>query len=128
MSHQVKIATQFKVENFDSLKTAFNRLGWQVVESAESRTYGSGKQSYPFVAVNPDTCGYNVHDIGMSLGPELVELTSDMYGGSIEKSLGNDLGKLKQEFAATVIENHFYGAVVSREVLENQDMYVTVNL
>jgi hypothetical protein len=128
MSHQVKIATQFKVENFDSLKTAFSRLGWQVVENANSRTYAGGTQQYPYVAVNPATTGLHIHDIGMTLGNELVDLTTDLYGGSIEQSLGKDLGKLKQEFAAAVIENHFYGAVINREILENQDMYLTVNL
>lgn len=127
MSHQVKVNVQFKVENFESLKTAFSRLGWNVVENGSSRTY-TNNMTYPWVAVNPDTTGNHVHDIGMSLGEEFVDMTTDLYGGSIEKSLGTDLCKLKQEFAATVIENHFYGSVINREVRENNDMYLTVTL
>lgn len=126
MSHQVKVNVQFKVENFDALKTAFSKLGWNVVENANSRTY-TGTTAFPLVAVNPDT-DKHVHDIGMSLGQEFVDMTTDFYGGSIEKTLGQELGKLKQEFAAAVIEKHFFGAVISREERENSDLYLTVNI
>lgn len=113
MSHTVKIEVQFKAAEMPQLTKAFQVFGWTVVNSASARQYTGRSETYPMVAVNPDK-GTSGYDIGMRIKGENVELFSDFYGGSIERSLGAKLAGLKQEYAAAVVEDSYPNATVTR--------------
>lgn len=130
MSHTVKIQTKFT--QLDALKKAFEHFGWAIVENKTARTYaGDPKKNevYPMVAVNPSTNQDRLFDLGIRVAETgEVEVFGDLWGGSIASSLGNNLDKLRGEYAYRVIEQKFTyeGASVFRT--ENQDgsMDVTV--
>jgi hypothetical protein len=119
MSHTVKIAVQFKTSEVAQLKKALEVKGWALEENATSRQYaGRVEGPYRYVAKNPSNEG-NAYDIGINVKGENLELLSDFYGGSIEKSLGANLQGLKQEFAAAVIEDEYPNATITR-TLDNE--------
>lgn len=124
MSHTVKIAVQFKTSEFSQLTTAFKALHWGVIANGTARQY-SGTKSYPFVAVNPDKTQQG-YDIGIVKGEKEVNLFSDFYGGSVECTLGRDLNKLKQEFAAAVIENEFENSSIARSTDQHGNLMLEV--
>lgn len=130
MSHTVKIQTKFK--QLDALKKAFEHFGWTITENAKARTYSydsTANKKYDFVAVNPSQDGSMTFDLGITQAENgELELFGDMWGGSIAKTLGTGLDKLKQEYAYRVIEQKYAyeGASVFREV--NQDGTQTVNV
>lgn len=107
MSHTVKIKTQFK--QADSLKAAFQAMGWTIKEKSCIRTYPGDEKAgtvYDFVAINPDRSNTS-YDIGVNEGGEELAVHCDFFGGSIAKSLGIDLVKLKDEYACQVIEQKY---------------------
>jgi len=112
MSHTVKVKVEFKVTELPQLSTALKALGWHLVENAEARQY-NGRKTYRWVAINPDksTSGY---DVGISQKGEQLELYTDFYNGSVERTLGAHLCKLKQEFAVAVVEDEFPNANIIR--------------
>ena len=118
MSHTVKIQTKFKNENFTAFKRALEHHGWTMKENSKARTYpGDPAQntSYPFVAVNPESNGY---DVGLRIENGDIEVYCDFYGGSIAKTLGADLNELRKEYAYRVIEERLVneGYSVARTV------------
>ena len=113
MSHTVKIQVTFKAAELPQLNKAFVVLGWTVANNTSARQYTGRSETYPMVAVNPDK-GASGYDIGMRIKGENVEMFSDFYGGSIERSLGPALAKLKQEYAAAVVEDSYPNASVTR--------------
>lgn len=125
MSHTVKIEVKYKVAELPILFKAFTNLGWTVVHEAQAREYGGRRKSYAHVAVNPGTESTS-YDIGMTEVAGNVELYSDFYGGSIVSSLGADLRKLKQEFAACVVEDEFQNATVTRTVGADGNLLIEV--
>jgi hypothetical protein len=132
MSHTVKIQTQFKQIN--PLKRAFEHFGWKIVENSKARTYsGDPKQNdkYQFVAVNPDLGTDRVFDVGINVNANgEIDVYGDMWGGSISKSLGSNLDKLRQEYAYRVIEEKYTyeGASVFRTANQDGTMTVDVDL
>jgi hypothetical protein len=126
MSHTVKIQTKFKNENFNAFRRALEHHGWTLKENDKARTYpGDPAQhtNYPFVAVNPQANGY---DIGLRVEEGDISVFCDFYGGSITKTLGQDLNELRKEYAFRVIEERLAneGYSVSRTI--NQDGTVDV--
>ena len=104
MSHTVKIAAQFKTEHLNSFKRALETFGWKLDENAKMRTYGGNSStSYSTVAVNPN----NGYDIGIQFNEKTgeMECMGDFYDGSIAKTLGNNLDKLKQEYSCCLAED-----------------------
>lgn len=127
MSHTVKIKTKFT--QFDSLKKALDKLGWKIKENAKIRTYPGdsvGQKTWQYVGVNPE----NGYDVGLEVNKTTgeIEVYGDFYGGTIAKTLGNDLNVLKQQYAAQVIEDEYAweGYNVNVEKLKNGDWEVTV--
>lgn len=101
MSHSVKIQTQFK--DLSILKATFKKLGWEIKENSRMKSYHNNDgRVYPLVAVNPNGYGY---DIGLIPNDNEIETVTDLYGGSVEASLGRGLCKLKQGYAQGVIES-----------------------
>ncbi len=130
MSHTVKIQTKFTQLN--ALKKAFEHFGWSIVENAKARTYsGDPKQhdKYAYVAINPDKSTDRVFDVGVNVGANgELEVFCDMWGGSIARSLGENMNKLRQEYAYRVIEEKYAyeGASVFRT--ENADGTIDVSV
>ncbi|NBQ70328.1 MAG: hypothetical protein EBU46_16440 [Nitrosomonadaceae bacterium] len=117
MSHTVKIKTQFK--QIGPLKDAFRAMGWTIKEKSKIRTYPGDPKSnevYDFVAVNPDKNASYAYDVGINESGEELSVHCDFFGGSIAKTLGSDLIKLKDEYACQVIEQKYAyeGAAVFR--------------
>ena len=130
MSHTAQIRNEFKVSEFSNLEKAFKHFGWNIVQNQVPRSYyNQEKRSFQHVAINPDTSS-NAYDIGLELGSDgQVKLFTDYYGGSVERTLGRDLGNLKQEYAYRVTEDEYaWSGQVSRTVDENGVMNVEVAL
>jgi len=114
MSHTVKINVKFKTTEFKQLTKAFSQLGWTINQNAHARQYSGTSPVYQHVAVNPEK-GSRGYDIGITPLPTgELDLKSDFYGGSIEKSLGKDLNKLRQEFAVALVEDEWPNATITR--------------
>jgi hypothetical protein len=126
MSHSVKLDAKFKIDQKDSLRRAFENLGWSLKENSTARTYSydeAKSTKYPLVAVNPQSNGY---DLGLQFNDKTgeIEVIGDFYGGSVAASLGQNLDRLKQENQACVFEDHFayFGYSTTRNVLENGEI------
>lgn len=107
MSHTVKIKTEFK--NWDTLVKTFNQLKWTIQTKAKLlRTYPSDPAKgklYDYIAVNPDTHGY---DVGIEVDAEgNISLHCDFFGGSIARTLGNQMCTLKKEYVINVTKENF---------------------
>jgi hypothetical protein len=128
MSHTVKINSSFKTEHTNALKRALENFGWSLKENSKINTYPSDpgrNKVYPMIMQNPK--GY---DIGLLFNEQTgeIELYGDFFDGSIQKSLGNNIDKLKQEYSCCVAEDQlaYMGYSTSRAV--NQETgEVTVN-
>lgn len=126
MSHTVEVKVKFKKDQAPALQKAFLSLGWQWKENSTMKEYsGQGRKQFRYVAVNPNRSSY---DVGFDIqNDELVPFT-DLWGGSVEATLGKDFCKLKQEHSFNVIKDHYeaIGAMVSREVINGKQV-VTVD-
>ena len=119
MSHTVKIPAKFRIDQLESFKRALSAFGWTTKEKSTIRTYPSDNARhtvYDLIAVNPQS-GYDLGLVFNQKSGEL-EVMGDFYDGSIGKTLGNGLEKLKQEYSLAVIEDKFAfeGFVATREV------------
>lgn len=105
MSHTVKINTSFKTEHMQSFKRAVESFGWSLKDNSKINTYPSDpgrNKVYPMIMQNPG--GY---DIGLLFNEQTgeIELYGDFFDGSIQKTLGSNIDKLKQEYSCAVIED-----------------------
>jgi len=131
MSHTVKIATKFT--QLDCLKKAFEHFGWEIKEKSKIRTYQYDEKAdtvYDFIAVNPGKEGSLTFDLGIKPNENgELQIYGDMWGGSVGKTLGTDLEKLKQEYAYNVIEQVYSQNMtgITREIV-NDNIMVTVDL
>lgn len=128
MSHTVEVKTKFKQEQVHALKKALEHLNWQWEENTTMKEYsGQGTKKFRYVGKNPNRQSY---DVGFEVDKDgnLTPYT-DLWGGSVEATLGKDFSKLKQEYGFRVIEDHYeaLGAMVSRE-WTGQTMQVTVDM
>lgn len=115
MSHAVEITTSFS--NWEALNKALAKLGWGMKENSKIRTYPSdpkGRETYEYVAVNPSSTGYDM-GVKVDLQNGKIAFIWDSYGGSIERSLGKDFVKLKVEYAAALVEEHYDEVSVEEE-------------
>jgi hypothetical protein len=98
MSHSVNIKTQFK--NISNLLKQFEKAGWVITYDAKCNTYPSDPRKdelHRYVAVNPAKGGY---DVGIDIdGENNAYFVCDFFGGSIERSLGQNMKKIKQGYA-----------------------------
>ena len=98
MSHSVDIKTQFK--NLNNLLSQFEKAGWTIVTGAKLNTYPSDprrEEIHQYVAKNPQAGGY---DVGVNVDAEgNTYFVCDFFGGSIERSLGENMKNVKQGYA-----------------------------
>lgn len=106
MSHTVAIKTQFN--NWEAFKTALAKLNWTIKEKSKINTYPSdpGRNTiYDNIAVNAQRGGYDMGIVVNEKGE--ISLHYDPYGGSIYRTLGQDLAKLKQQYVVAVTEQYY---------------------
>lgn len=121
MSHTVKLSTQFK--NINDVKEAFKAMGWQIRENTKMKTYSSDPQRekvWPFVAVNPRG-GFDLAIVPNDTTGE-IEIHGDTYDRGIEQQLGNNLAKLKQQYALAVVRRTYGDVEV--EVAPNGEILI----
>jgi len=103
MSHSVNIKTQFK--KVDIVLDVFNRLGWAIKEKEKCRTYYSDPSRndiHDYVAINPTDKGF---DVGIDLNEQNEAFfTCDFFDTSIERQLGKNLQKVKQNYSLAQIK------------------------
>lgn len=116
MSHTVKVQTSFTLEQIDQLKSALEILGWSLATNAQCRQYAGRSTQYPWVAVNPDKSS-NAYDVGIKTEAAVTDeegyvstplaMETDFYGGSVGRTLGDNMASLKVEFAEQAIRDSF---------------------
>ena len=98
MSHSVDIKTQFK--NLGNLLSQFEKAGWTIVQNQKLHTYYSDprrEEIHQYVAKNPQAGGY---DVGVNVDQDgNAYFVCDFFGGSIERSLGENMKSIKQGYA-----------------------------
>jgi len=94
MSHFSQVQTQ--ITNIEALKAAVKALGFELQENAVVRGYGSQTTTAQLVIKLPGKydCGFNYNQATKS-----YTAVADFYDNHVEKHLGKDLSKLKQEYA-----------------------------
>jgi hypothetical protein len=116
MSHSVNIITQFK--NLKNLLNQFVKAGWTIKQNDVCRTFASDPRKnevHAYVAVNPEERGY---DVGINLDKSgNAYFVCDFFGGSIERSLGAGMHKVKQGYALDEI----------KEFMHSEDLEYDVN-
>lgn len=126
MSHFIKIDIKIKATEKECLFKALTTLKWEVVENAIPRSFERSGKHYTFVGVNPDT-STSGYDVGMEEVDGFIVLATDYYGGSVEKTLGRDMGLLKQQFAAEVIQEQYWGSQIS-QTMEDGNLILEVTV
>lgn len=127
MSHSVKIECKFK--SFNALRKVFENTGWTIQQDTVAKTYfydPSKNTVYPYVAVNPNTVGY---DLGLRINPNgEIEVFGDFFDPSLAAQLGENLSYLKQQYSKQVIEDTYVneGYAVVYENLKNGSVKVTL--
>lgn len=125
MSHTVAIKTIFRHKK--GLFKAFEALGWKIAENRTCRTYPSDpKRSvvYDYIAVNPQTNGY---DIGLTKNGDTYELNCDFFDRSIENQLGGrEFVNLKKQYVMKTAEIEI-GEVEIMEQLADGSLIIEVD-
>ena len=129
MSHSAKIQTKFL--NLNALTKAFETYGWKIIQKAKARLYAYDPKRddvYDYVAVNPQKEG-QAFDLGINVKENgELDVYGDFWGGSIEASLGSNLGKLRGEYAYRVMEEKFAFEGATVFCTQNQDGTRTVDV
>lgn len=111
MSHFVTIKTQIK--DIEALKSACSELGLAVLQSAKARGYGGSEVQADHVIrlKGPFDVALNREKTGT------FALSTDWWGGHVEKEIGKDYSKLIQLYAVhkTIREARKKGHLVKRQ-------------
>lgn len=103
---------------------AFNKLGWQVVTKAKTRTWGSNSDRnkiYEWVAKNPND-GYDLGIVRDAKGNLTIEGDTSMMGQDVWNCLGTGFEKLKQEYSLENLSawaSQFTDSAFTREATVN---------
>lgn len=129
MSHTEDIKTQFYTSEFKNLTKAFEKLGWKIVQNQGVRSYhGQEKRTFDYVALNPKS-GSDAYDVGISNGNDVFSLHTDYFGGSVASTLGENMSKLKQEYAYALAEDEYaWSGQIERTMDANGDILVDITL
>ena len=93
MSHFATVETQ--IRDIAALRAACAEMGFTLNENAEARGYGSNKTHGDFVIRLKGP-----YDIAVNRQPDGgFGLTTDWWGGHVEKEAGKDYGRLLQLYA-----------------------------
>ncbi len=107
-----------------SLFKALAELGWTIVTNAKCNTYPYDPKRetiHQYVARNPLQGGY---DVGFNITPDEIVATTDFYGGSVARGLGQDFCKLKTKYIMKVAEEAGYEEMQILEQMADGSMVV----
>lgn len=122
MSHFATVETQ--VRDAAALKNACAELGLQVLDNAVARGYGSNSAKGDLVIRLQGP-----YDIALNRQPDgNYGLTTDWWGGHVEKEVGKDYGKLLQLYAVhkAQIEARKKGLTCRRQALGDGSVKLTI--
>lgn len=126
MSHQTNIGFEPAATpaSIKALEQAATQLGCTLVKGGEGRVWGGRMQSAEYVIKVPNAN----FDILVNTQNKKLVMTTDFYDGSVEKALGNGMGRLKQEHAVaiSIAQAKAKGLAVVRKVCGNGDIKLTV--
>ena len=125
MSHSVNIKTQFK--HSENLLNQFVKLGWVIKNNTTCVTYPTDPRKdevHQYVAKNPNK-GYDV-GINFDVSGDAY-FVCDFFDGSIERSLGKNLSKVKQGYSLDELKKFFHEEDMEYNVnqLETGELVIT---
>lgn len=98
MSHLTEVKTEFK--DAEALKKAAQELGFSWQANAECRFWNDQSKKFDYVIKLKGP-----YDVGVRCKPSgELALEADLHAGYVEKELGNNLERLKQQYAAEKIK------------------------
>ncbi len=122
MSHFATVETQ--VRDAAALKNACAEMGLEVMENAVARGYGSNSIKGDLVIRLKGP-----YDIALNRQPTgSFGLTTDWWGGHVEREVGKDYGRLLQLYAVhkAQIEARRKGLTVRRQALGDGSVKLTI--
>lgn len=125
MSHTVKIPVMYRVSERPQLYRALAKLGWEVRSDNQFRSYAGNLPAQGDVAVNPDTSGQG-YDVDIRTEGEFLGLYTDLWGGSVEKTLGHAMSLLSQRFVAEVVASEYPTAEITEELDNRGNLLLNV--
>jgi hypothetical protein len=122
MSHFTTIETQ--IRDIEALKGACSELGLSMLQNGKARGYGGNMHQGEHVIVlkGPFDIALNRQATGA------YQLTTDWWGGHVEKEVGAKYGRLLQLYGVwkTATEATRKGCMVTRRPLNNGSIRVTI--
>ena len=122
MSHFATVNTQ--IRDLEALGKACGELGITVLKNAEARGYGSNHRRGDAVLRLKGP-----YDIAVNKQPDgTYGLTTDWWGGHVEKEVGTNYGRLLQLYAVhkAQIEARKKGMTVRRQSLKDGGIKLTI--
>jgi hypothetical protein len=121
MSHWTKIETQ--IRDAAALREACGELGLELLENTQARGYGDNRITADLVIRLKGP-----YDIALQRGGSGYGLTTDWWGGHVEKEVGKDYGRLLQLYGVhkTRLEARRKGFMVQRRTLGDGSIKLTI--
>lgn len=121
MSHWTKIETQ--IRDAAALREACGELGLELLENTQARGYGDNRINADLVIRLKGP-----YDIALQRGGSGYGLTTDWWGGHVEKEVGKDFGRLLQLYGVhkTRLEARRKGFTVQRRTLGDGSIKLTI--
>ena len=122
MSHFTTVQTQ--IRDVSALREACQELDVELVENAEARGYGSNKRKGDLVIKL-----HGPYDVSVNRQPDgSLGLTTDWWGGHVEKEVGKGYGKLLQLYGVykAQAEARRKGYTTRRQGLKDGSIKLTI--
>jgi hypothetical protein len=122
MSHFTTIQTQ--VRDLDALRLALGELGVTLLANTEARGYAANKLKGDYVIRLKGP-----YDIALNKTPDgSYGLTTDWWGGHVEKEVGSQFGRLLQLYGVhkTMIESRKKGHMVQRKAQKDGSIKLVI--
>ena len=122
MSHFTTIETQ--IRDVAALRSACSELGVELIENAEARGYGSNRRKGDLVIKL-----HGPYDVSVNRQPDgTLGLTTDWWGGHVEKEIGKNYGRLLQLYGVckAQAEARRKGYTTRRQSLKDGSIKITI--
>jgi len=121
MSHWTKIETQ--IRDAAALRDACHELGLELLENAEARGYGTNRIKADLVIRLKGP-----YDVALQRSESGYGLTTDWWGGHVEKEVGQNYGRLLQLYGVhkARLEARRKGYTVRRQTLGDGAIKLTI--
>jgi len=127
------VVLNIALSNKQCIKTAFENLNWEEKHDYDVRYFSGQTKKFATAYKNPNG-GY---DVGLAVTQnehgEIYSPEADLYGGSIEETLGSELCNFQEAYALAVLhEESFkkYGCNYTLETreLENKELLIEISI